>query len=159
NGLLGSLSPEALKDTKNALALLASNDEEVQKKAFAELLSIHNFSSTPIGRILQMAGDAGVLGLLDRLPELRRIAGTAQSVLDGGIIAKLQKLVEDRLDLNKVLDVVTKTDFDALDSFLVGRLGAFFDKELKFEQLNEIKDAIHAVIGKRQEIYDKAKAA
>src|SRR5262249_49483837 len=50
-------------------------------------------------------------------------------------------------------------DFDTLDSWLVGRLGVFFDKTLHFEDLNDIKDAIHLALAQRQKIYDKAKDA
>jgi hypothetical protein len=74
NGMLGKLSPEALRATKDSLALLGSTDPAVQKKAFTDLLSMANFSETPVGKILLAAADKGLLGLLDRLPELRNVA-------------------------------------------------------------------------------------
>ena len=49
--------------------------------------------------------------------------------------------------------------FDQLDSFLVGRLGTFFEKDLKFEHLEEVKAAIHAVTGMRQQMYTKLSSA
>src|SRR5207247_1800260 len=102
---------------------------------------------------------ATLFNLLDRLPEVRQAASTVQKILDGGVIAELQKRIIEDLDLQKVLDAVTQTDFNKLDSFLVGRLAAFFDKDLHFEDLKMVKDTINMIIGKRQEIYGKARKA
>jgi hypothetical protein len=72
------------------------------------------------------------------------------------VIAKLQSFINDKLNLNSILTVVDQASFDQLDSFLVGRLSTFFDKTLHFADLDTIRNAIHAVVSKRQEIYDKA---
>src|SRR5262249_47259187 len=111
------------------------------------------------GTLLSALADHGLLGLLDRLPQVRQTANTLLSILNGGVIQKLQDLIATELDLNKVIGVVQQTDFQALDSFLVGRLSAFFDKTLGFADLNEVKNAINMVVKKRQEIYDKARNA
>ena len=158
-GLIGGLSTTALTETTAALTLLASSDETTQKQAFEDLLSVNGFSDTIIGKLLLASADHGLLSLLDRLPELRTIAGTLLSILNGGVIAKLQKFINDKLGLDQIFNVITQSDFDKLDSFLVGRLAAFFDKDLGFAQLDEIKNAIHLVIGKRQEIYATVRTA
>ena len=158
-GLIGNLSPAALQALTDSLTLLASTDAATQKQALADLLSINDFADTPIGKLLTAAADNGLLSLFDRLPQVRSIAGALLSILNGGVIAKLQQFINEKLNLDQILKVVTQTDFNKLDSFLIGRLAAFFDKQLGFAQLDEVKNAIHAVIGKRQEIYEKARTA
>lgn len=159
SGLLGDLSPAAASDLTDALTLLGSTDAAKQKAALLDLLAVNGFADTAIGKLLTAAADKGLLNLLDRLPEVRNIAGQLLSILNGGIIAKLQAFLNDKLDLNQIFNVVTKDDFDKLDSLLVGRLAAFFDKTLGFADLDEIRKAINMVISKRQEIYKKAVTA
>jgi hypothetical protein len=103
--------------------------------------------------------DQGLLQLLDRLPEVRTVADTVLSILDGGVIAKLQEYLNAEFDLNKIFGVVQPTDFNKLDAFLVGRLSVFFGKTLGFYDLNDVKNAINLVVSKRQEVYDKARKA
>jgi hypothetical protein len=158
-GFIGDLNPVALKTLQDSLALLTSADAARQKQAFVDLISINGFAETPAGKLLNAAAGRGLLGLLGRLPHVRNIATTVQSILDGGVIAKLQGYIDEELDLDKIFGVVTSTDFDKLDSFLVGRLAAFFDKKLGFAELEEVRKAIRLVIDKRQEIYDKARTA
>ncbi|MBS1830238.1 MAG: hypothetical protein JST93_33360 [Acidobacteria bacterium] len=158
-GLIGEMGPAESATFKNALQLLASTDRAKQKEALLGILQTNHLDGTPIGRFIGAVGDRGLLALLDRLPEVRSTAQTVLSILDGGIIANLQKQLIEALHLQKVLDTVTKTDFNKLDSFLVGKLSAFFDKELKFEDLNEVKNTINMVVTKRREIYDKVRKA
>jgi hypothetical protein len=158
-GILNKLDAPATTDFQNALNLLASNDPGTQKQALLNLLNSANIGGSPIGLLLNSLADHGLLALLDRLPQVRSAANTVLSILNGGVIAKLQQFINDKLDLNKVINVVQQTDFNRLDSFLVGRLSAFFDKTLGFADLNEVKNTINMVISKRQEIYDKAKTA
>ena len=54
---------------------------------------------------------------------------------------------------------MTRDDFDRLDSWLVGRLAALFDKALQFADLAEIKATIHSALAKRQEIYARVQKA
>lgn len=157
--ILGELDAAALKSLREALSLLSSGDQDVQTKAFLDILSAAGFAGTPAGRLLSAAADHGLLNLLDRLPEVRGMAATIQSILDGGIIARLQKFVDEKLDLDKLSGIATQADFDKLDSLFVGRLSTFFDKQLTFAHIDEIRTAIHLVINKRQEIYNKAKTA
>ena len=63
------------------------------------------------------------------------------------------------MSLDRVLDARTERDFNGLDSFLVGRLSAFFDKKLQFSDLEEIQQSIHLVLKKRAEVYDKVRKA
>jgi hypothetical protein len=158
-GVLKGLNATAATELQNALTLLGSNDSNAQKQALADILSSAGIATSPIGTLLSALADHGLLGLLDRLPQVRQTANTLLSILNGGVIQKLQDLIATELDLNKVIGVAQQTDFQALDSFLVGRLSAFFDKTLGFADLNDVKNAINMVVKKRQEIYDKARNA
>ncbi len=158
-GFLNKLDPAAAAGLQNGLTLLGSSDAAVQKQALTAILNTAGVTNSPIGTILSALADNGLLNLLDRLPEVRQVANTALSILNGGVIAKLQDLVEKELNLNNVLAAVQPPDFQKLDTFLVGRLAAFFDKTLGFADLNDIKNTIHMVVSKRQDIYAKARTA
>jgi hypothetical protein len=158
-GMLNGLDGPAAAAFRITLTLLGSNDTQVQQKALTSVLNADGFASSPAGRMLIAMADQELLQLLNRLPEVRAVANTALSILDGGLIAKLQKYINNAFDLNKLFDVVQNADFDKLDSFLVGRLSAFFDKTLTFTDLGEIKNAINLVMSKRQAVYDKARNA
>ena len=76
---------------QDALTLLGSNnDESAQRQALLDILNSTDIAASPIGRLLGAAADKGLLNLLDRLPEVRQIANTVLSILDGGVIAKLK---------------------------------------------------------------------
>ena len=158
-GLMNQLDPPATAALRNSLNLLRSDNAEAQQQAMTNLFNANDFTQSPAGRLLIAFADQGLLQLLDRLPEVRTVANTVLSILDGGIIAKLQKYLTDAFDLNKVFNVVQQADFNKLDAFLVGRLSVFFDKTLGFGDLNEVKNAINLVVSKRQEVYDKARKA
>ncbi len=158
-GILDGMDAAGVTAFRNSVTLLASNDEKEQKQALIELFDAAGFDTKPVGRVLLALADRGLLSLLDRLPELRRTAGIVSDILDGDVIRRLQGALTKALDLDKVIAAVTEADFKKLDSFLVGRLAAFLDREVSFEQIDEIRKTIHVVLAKRQEIYDKARKA
>ena len=157
--ILNDLDAAGVKGFRDSLTVLASENDSEQKKAFSELLGLVRFDTTPTGRLLLALADRGLLNLLDRLPEVRRAAGIVADLLDGDVVRRLQSVLARALDLNRVIETVTAADFEKLDSFLVGRLGAFLDRDVGFEQIDEIRRTIHVVLAKRQEIYDKARQA
>jgi hypothetical protein len=158
-GLINKLDPAASTELQNSLSLLASTDPSTQLSALNGLLADVGVTNSPIGKILDGLADNGLLDLLNKLPQVQKVANGVLSILNGGVIAKLQGFISDKLDLNKVLNVVDQTSFDQLDSFLVGRLSIFFDQALHFADLNTVRNAINMVVSKRQEIYTKAVAA
>ena len=158
-GLLPKLASNDAGKLRRALARLASDDTSIQEQALRGLLDKPEFSSTPIGRLLVALGERGLLALLDRLSDVRSIAANLLSILDGGVVKRLQKLVTDRLSLDNVLDARTERDFTGLDSFLLGRLSAFFHKTIQFADLKEIQQSIHLVLAKRADVYDKVRKA
>ncbi len=154
---LEGMNAAALKRFVGSLQLLAADDAVARKAAFNEILSGVNFASTPEGQFLVAIADRGVLALSGRLEEVRTNAKLVLEVLDGGLLKKLQGEIESRLGLDQVRKAVTENDFQKLDGLLVNRLAAFLDKEvLVLKDLDEIRAAIHVVITKREEIYDKA---
>ncbi len=158
-GFINKLDPKASTDLQDGLKSLIGTDPDAQTQAFLDLLNTAGFANSPIGKILGALADNGLLNLLDRLPEVSSTATTVLSILDGGVISKLEAFINDKLNLNKVIAAVNQDDFNHLDSLLVGRLSTFFDKTLGFADLNDIKNAINLVVSKRQEIYDKARTA
>ncbi len=158
-GLLPKLASNDAGKLRRALARLASDDTSIQEQALRGLLDRPEFSSTPIGRLLVALGERGLLALLDRLSDVRSIAANLLSILDGGVVKRLQKLVTERLSLDDILGARTERDFTGLDSFLLGRLSAFFEKTIQFADLEEIQQSIHLVLAKRADVYDKVRKA
>ncbi|HEY2385001.1 MAG TPA: hypothetical protein VGK48_27820, partial [Terriglobia bacterium] len=158
-GFINDLTPSASADLQNALTALTQTDPNAQKQALLSLFNASGITSSPIGKLLSGLAENGLLSLVDRLPEVRGMAATIQSILNGGVIARLESFIDDKLGLDKVLAAVSQNDFSGLDSFLVGRLSTFFDRTLGFADLNDIKNAINLVISKRQDIYAAATKA
>jgi hypothetical protein len=158
-GFINKLDPQASKEFLDGLTLLASTDQTTQTSALESLLSDVGVSGSPIGKILDALASNGLLSLVNELSQVRSVANDVLSIINGGVLAKLQSYINDKLHLNQIFNVVDQASFDNLDSFLVGRLSNFFDKTLHFEDLNTIKNAISMVISKRHEIYEKAVTA
>ena len=147
------------KDFKSTLKLLATDNEQIRKNELGKILERVDFDDIPAGKFLNAAAERGVLALLDSNEDLRKVAATTLDVLNGKIVRKLQGFVNEKLNLDDVIKVATEAEFDALHDWLKKKLSTFLDDELKFEKLDEIKDAINAVLEKRQEIYEKARQA
>jgi hypothetical protein len=158
-GILGGLDEAGVEAFRGTLAVLASNDETEQRAEIAALLDATGFDDTPAGRVLLALADRGLTTLLGRLPEVRRTARIVADLLDGDVLRRLQSTLARMLNLDRLVDHISRTDFEKLDSFLVGRLAAFLDRDVGFEQIDEIRETIHVVLAKRQEIYAKARKA
>jgi hypothetical protein len=121
-----------------------------------------DFFHTPAGRFLESAVEGGVLRLLEQpLGEVQRLGGLALGVLDGSLVeqtlVRFQRFVETELHLDRVFDVVTNTDFAALDALLKRRLADFLGQDtLVFEDLEKVRGAIRLLLAKREEYYEKA---
>lgn len=157
--LLGSLDGEDIQAFRQSLVLLAESDDPSQRAALLSLFRVRDFDQTPIGRLLIALSDTGLLSLLDQLPEVRRVAQVTLAIVDGDVIRRLQQALSQSLDLSKVVAAMTKSDFDSLDSFLVGRLAQFLDRAPGLGELAEIRETIDVVLKKRQDIYDAARKA
>ena len=157
--IVGRVGDTDVAVLKRSLALLAATDRAAQRDAFASVIDDAGLTGSPLAQLLNAAADNGLLALIDRADRLRAIATAVIAVLDAGIIKKLQQYVQRDLNLDAVLDAVTRADFDSLDEWLVGRLGVFFDKTLRFEDLNAVKDAIHLALAQREKIFERATTA
>ena len=102
-GLLPKLTAGDVGKLRRRLVRLSSGDTDIQERALRDLLSKPAFASTPAGRVVAALGDRGLLALFDRLPDLRNTAGNVLSILDGGVVRRLQQFVVDRLSLGTVL--------------------------------------------------------
>lgn len=144
---------------KEFLTALADSNPKTRADAFAGALQNATFGDMPEGQWLAAVADQSLLALSSQLDKVQPVAAQTLDILNGGIIKKIQGFVNDKLNLAKIRDAVTKDDFDKVDGWLIGRLGDFFDKELHFEDLKQVQAAIHLVLTSAQHIYAKARQA
>ena len=111
------------------------------------------------GQWLNSVADEGLLALVNRLDFVRDTAQKTLDALDGGVLKKLQKHLNDALGLDGIRDATKAADFGKLDELLIGRLSLFLDKELDLAKLDEIKNAINTITTKRTEIFTQARKA
>ena len=141
---------------KNFLTALAKSNPQTRADAFAKALQDATFGDTAAGRWLASLADQGLLALSGQLDKVQPIAARTLDILNGGIIKRIQNFINEKLDLNQIRKAITEDDFNKVDSWLVKRLGDFFDKDLHFQDLKPIQDAINLVLTKAQTIYAKA---
>jgi hypothetical protein len=154
--ILGTFGESETATFKTFLTALANPDPNASNQALAQALQKVTFGDTPEGQWLAAIAERGLLKLSDQLAEVRQIARQTLQILNGGEIKKLQAFINERLNLDDIRKVVTENDFDKLDGWLIARLSDFFDKKLRFEDLDEIRAAINGVFTKASEIYDKS---
>jgi hypothetical protein len=157
--LLPALASKESAKLRRALERLGSGNVAIQERALRRLLDRPGLTATPIGRLVAATGERGVLALLDRLSDVRDMAVNALSIVEGGVVRRLQQFVTDRLSPGNILDTRTELDFNRLEPFLLGRLSAFFDKTIQFADLEEVRQSIHLVLAKRAEVYAKVRKA
>lgn len=147
-------SPGAAADFKRFLQDLAS--PSTGAKAVAAVLEKATFGDTAQGQFLESVADQGLLALADNLGPVTTAASRALNILNGGVIAKLQKFVEQKLDLNQIRKAVSDADFNKIDQWLKDRLGNFLDKSLDLDDLKEIQKAIQTLDAKAGDYYKTA---
>jgi hypothetical protein len=151
-----------LDAARGLLEKLKTIDAPGLKALLSEELGAADFLNTPAGRLLDAVADGAILGLLGRpLAELHALAGKALALLDGSVIEetlrRLQDYLESQLDVRRILDTVTKTDFDGLDALLKRKLAEFLGRTgVSFAELDEIRGEINHILDKRQEWYEAA---
>jgi hypothetical protein len=121
-----------------------------------------DFFQTPAGRFLESLADRSVLGLLQVPPgDVRATAEKVLRVLDGSTVEmtllRFQTYVETQLHLDRIMSVVTDTDFAALDALLKSRLATFLGQEaLALKDIDKVRKTIGLLLERRQEYYEKA---
>src|SRR5262249_24439675 len=141
---------------KTFLTALAHPDPDTRSQALAQALQQVTFGDSPEGQWLESISEQGLLALSNQLDRVQQLATQTLKLLNGGIIKQMQDLINERLDLNTVRNVVNQADFDKLDGWLIKRLADFLDQELDLAALKEIQAAINTVIQKASDIYDRA---
>ena len=113
--------------------------------ALAKALQKATFGDTPQGQFLEAIADKGLLGLANDLGPVSIAAGKVLSILNGGIIAKLQAFIIQKLDLSQVRNAVSDADFNKIEQWLQNRLGNFLDKTVGLDDLKDIQKAIRTL--------------
>lgn len=153
---------DARASVERTLAAFATDDREKRREALLELVRLDGFEESEVGRFLLEVATNGVLSLLDD-PAVETISRKVKRLVDGSEVSqtleRLQDYVEEALNLDRIMEVATETDFDALNEWLVQRLAAFLGETISFEKFEEVRATIHKVIKLRQVIYEKARSA
>jgi hypothetical protein len=121
-----------------------------------------DFFTTAIGKWLSAAASHGIVSLLNSNTELQNVHDLAQkslAILDGStvenILTELQKWIEEKLGLDKVIAAADKINFNKIDAWLKARLSGFLGKVPVLEELEKIKTAINTIEKKAQDFYAK----
>lgn len=136
-----------------AMKALAAGDDDAVKKLVAAEVSRAGFDQDFVGQFVDSLADEGVLALLERAPAVRDAAKFVQQLLEGDFLQKLQGRIAKALDLDQIIRVVTERDWETVDGWLLERLSEFFGEKLQFNKLAQIRGTLHAVVGKRDQLY------
>jgi hypothetical protein len=133
--------------------LAALKDPQTAAAELARALGQATFGETPEGRFLEAIAETGLLTLKDRLRDVSQIAGTALDVIDGGLLARLQAVIDQKLDLDQIRKVATDTDFAKVDGWLQERLATFIDRRLALDDLKDVQKAIRTLDERAADYY------
>ena len=141
----------AVADFKTFLTDLAN--PQTGADALAKALQKATFGDTPQGQFLEAIADQGLLALANALGPVSTAAGKILDILNGGIIAKLQAFINQKLNLDQVRKAVTDADFNKIEQWLQNRLGNFLDKTLQLDDLKDVQKAIQTLDTKVGDYY------
>ncbi len=151
-----------LTEVRNIANRLSTIDSDQLRTLLDTQLNRIDFFHTPVGRLLESVADDHVLGLLAKpIKEVNDIGKKASAVLDGSTVEetlqKFQTFVETQLHLNKILDVVSETDFANLDALLKRKLSNFLGQDnIVLKDLDKVRKTVNLLMEKREEYYEKA---
>ncbi len=97
-----------------------------------------------------------MLALANDLGPVSTAAGKVLNILNGGIIAKLQAFINQKLDLAQIRNAASDADFAKIEQWLQNRLGNFLDKTLRLDDLKDIQKAIKTFDTKVGDYYKTA---
>jgi hypothetical protein len=135
--------PAAVADFRTFLTELANPTAAAD--TLAKAIQKATFGDTPQGQFLESVADQGLLALANDLGPVSAVAGKVLNILDGGVIAKLQAFINEKLDLDQIRNAVSDADFGKIEQWLQNRLGNFLDKALGLDDLKDIQKAIHTL--------------
>lgn len=142
-------------DFQSFLEGLADPDTDKRAKTLADALESAVFGDDPKGQWLSALAENGLLALSSELDKVQPVAAQTLDLVNGGVLKNVQDFINEKLDLAALREVVSQNDFDSLDNWLIKRLGDFFDKDLHFEDLKQVKAAINLAFNKVDEIQNK----
>lgn len=154
-----------LGEVRAVARALSTIEPDGLARLIEERLQGAGFFNTPVGQLLEALGGDSVLALLERpVAELRAVAATLLSVLDGGTVeaslVRFQRYVDARLNLGQLLPAIVETDAAALDALLKTKLAAFLGRQsLGGAELEQVRGTIHLLVSRRQEYYARATEA
>ena len=124
--------------------------------ALAKALQKATFGDTPQGQFLEAIAENGLLALANDLGQVSVVSGKVLDIVNGGIIAKLQTFIDQKLDLDQIRKAVSDADFTKIEQWLQNRLGNFLDKTLGLNDLKDIQKAIQTLDTKVGDYYKTA---
>jgi len=145
------VDPRVVTDFKTFLTGLA--DPTTGADALAQVLQKATFGDTWKGQFLEAIADKGLLELANHLGLVSIYAGKVLDILNGGIIAKLQSFINQKLNLDQIRKAVSDADFNKIEQWLQNRLGNFLDKTLGLDDLKDIQKAIKTLDTKVGDYY------
>ncbi len=138
-----------------------SEPERIADRIKAEIVDVA-FFETPTGKWLISAAQGGIMSVLANIESDRQalvdMADKTLALLDGSAVEetfrKLQAAIEDRLGLDRILDITDKASFEQADAWLKQRLSDFLGKTIVVRDLKKIKKAINKVRDQAEGFYE-----
>ena len=145
---------------------IAGANQETVKALIRAQLAKTDFGTSPAGQLVASLAPRGILAALNSSSALREFQAGAARVskfLDPAttaeVLGKLQKFVDQKLNLDSTRRVLSEADFDKLDALLQSKLSAFLDEKLKLQSLDKVRTTISLLLAKRREFYEQALTA
>jgi hypothetical protein len=143
-----------------------TDPQDVKDLMLKELEKIE-FFKTPFGKWLESVASQSILSILQNLEDnvkpLKDSAEKTLKIIDKGTVEEmlrnLQKSINDKLNVDKIMKIATEADFENIDKLLKQKLSDFLGKTVDFKKIKEIQDTIKFLMNKRNDIYQKVKTA
>ncbi len=151
---LSGTSPKAAKEFRSALDALAGDDKQKVSDTIRDAIGRVDYFDTPTGRWLSTIASKSLVDILVNTKEfeaVRDASKTAKKILDGEVIDELVKYVNDKFSI----DVIRKTDYDAMDTRLKNKLAEFLKGPIDKLKLEEIRSAIDEILKKADKLYEE----
>ena len=138
-------------------------DPQKVAEAITGRLSDVKFFESPVGMWLTAALKQGILSALANIEDERAalvgLAKKTSALLDGSAVENtlkgLQKWIEERLGLDKILAVVNDLDFEQMDAWLKKRLSDFLGETVVVKKLEAVREAINRLRENAEKFYQK----
>jgi hypothetical protein len=153
--LLSNPPDEAIERLKKLLRRLSDPEPRTREDALSGAIEAAAASDNAESNWLQAISDRGMLALGQDTGRVSELASGTLAVLESDVVRRLHEFVTTRLDLDALRRATKDEDFNALDEWLIKRLGDLINKQApQLEDLKEIQKALFAVDAKVRGIYD-----